>query len=53
MHGGGIIHAVHLNITVDNLVIDDLGTIVGDLHQIPCSEGQGHGGSGPSGNVHL
>ncbi|KAL8581102.1 hypothetical protein ACOMHN_012752 [Nucella lapillus] len=48
VHGGGTIHAVHLNLTVVNLVIDDLGTIIGDLHTIPCSGGQGHRGVGAS-----
>ena len=51
VHGGGTIHAVHLNITVVNLTVDDLGTIVGDLHQVPCTQGQGHDGLGASGDL--
>lgn len=49
IHGGGIIHAVQLNISVGNLTIDDLGVMAGDFHTVPCSEGNGQGGSGASG----
>lgn len=47
--GGGHAHAVHVNITASTLTVDDLGRIVGDVHNILCAEGTGFDGVGASG----
>ena len=59
--GGGILHAVHLDITADKMKVDDLGQVIGDTHSVTCSSGEGivgsngasgagHGGRGGRGN---
>ena len=34
VQGCGIIHAIHVVIESDNLVVDDLGRVVGDIHDL-------------------
>ncbi|XP_076091252.1 uncharacterized protein LOC143063127 [Mytilus galloprovincialis] len=50
VQGGGHVHAVHVDITADTLIVDDLGKIIGDIHNAACSKGDGYssstGGSG-------
>jgi len=41
VQGEGHVHAVQVNITAENLIVDDLGQIIGDLHDITCSKGNG------------
>ena len=41
MQGEGHVHAVQVNITAETLIVDDLGRIIGDLHDITCSKGNG------------
>lgn len=49
--GGGVIHAVHVNIETENLIVDDLGEIIGDLHSITCdSSFSGTDGAAGTGN---
>ena len=49
IRGGGVLHAVHLNLTAEEMVVDDLGRVVGDTHSIPCVMGEGVNGAGASG----
>ena len=54
VQGGGLVHAVHMNIEASMLVVDDLGIIRGDTHGMTCTTGQGYGGSsGASGQWNL
>lgn len=49
--GGGVIHAVHVNIETEDLIVDDLGEIIGDLHSITCgSSFSGTDGAAGTGN---
>jgi len=50
VQGGGHVHATHVSIAAGRLTVDDLGTITGDLHTIPCTVGQGKDGISGSGN---
>ena len=34
-------HAVHINLTANTMVVDDLGRVTGDLHEISCVQGDG------------
>ena len=49
MQGGGIIHAIHVDIQSTNLRVDDLGEIIGDYHTLACDTGNGVAGSTGSG----
>ncbi|KAH3816394.1 hypothetical protein DPMN_117910 [Dreissena polymorpha] len=49
VQGGGRIHAVHVDIRAQQLTVDDLGEIIGDLHTIACTTGSGIAGSSGSG----
>lgn len=52
MQGGGHVHAVHVDITADTLIVDDLGKIIGDIHNAACSKGDGYSSStGASGKT--
>ena len=53
VQGGGHVHATHVSIAAGRLTVDDLGTITGDLHTIPCTVGQGKDGISGSGNLKL
>ena len=53
VQGGGIIHAIHVDIQPVNLIVDDLGEIIGDYHERSCSVGNGVAGSTGSGTVFL
>ena len=53
VQGGGIIHAIHVVIESDNLVVDDLGRVVGDIHDLPCETGNGVDGTTASGKTSL
>ena len=45
-------HAVHLNVTANTMVVDDLGLVIGDLHKNPCVQGDGVTSTkGASGNI--
>lgn len=46
VYGQGHVHAVDVTITARNLIVDDLGELVGDLHSIACEGGIGSGSSG-------
>ncbi|WAR26294.1 hypothetical protein MAR_011998 [Mya arenaria] len=50
--GGGIVHAVHVNIGAQQLIVDDLGEIIGDFHSVSCSTGNGVTGTSGSGAGH-
>ncbi|XP_077861759.1 uncharacterized protein LOC144342564 [Saccoglossus kowalevskii] len=43
IEGGGHVHAVDLGINVVTMVIDDLGRLVADYHDIPCNVSDGSG----------
>ena len=47
--GHGLIHAVNLTIEADTFIVDDLGRVVGDVHDATCTLGEGFSGSGASG----
>lgn len=49
IQGGGFVHAVHLNLTAGEMIVDDLGRVVGDTHSVPCVTGEGVNGAGASG----
>lgn len=50
VNGGGIVHATTVNIEAESLIVDDLGEIIGDLHNVACSSVySGVGGSSGSG----
>ena len=49
MQGGGIIHAIYVDIQPTNLIVDDLGEIIGDIHELTCDTGNGVAGSTGSG----
>ena len=49
MQGGGIIHAIHVDIQSTNLIVDDLGEIIGDVHELTCTSGNGVAGTTGSG----
>ena len=52
--GHGHIHAVHINLTANTMVVDDLGLVIGDRHDISCVQGDGvTSASGASGNKTL
>ena len=52
VQGEGHVHAVHVNITAENVVVDDLGHIIGDHHGIACTIGDGFDSvNGASGRV--
>ena len=52
VQGGGHVHAVHVDMEAKDLIVDDLGLIVGDIHDAPCTTGNGFSStSGGSGNV--
>jgi len=53
VQGGGLVHAVKVTIVAGTLVVDDLGQIVGDLHDISCPTGTGFAGNGGSGKYYL
>ena len=53
VQGGGIIHAIHVVIESDNLIVDDLGRVVGDIHDLPCDTGNGIDGTTASGKTIL
>ena len=49
--GRGHMHAVHLNVTANTMVVHDLGLVIGDLHVNPCVQGDGVSSTnGASGN---
>jgi len=48
--GGGHVLTTRVSIAADRLIVDDLSTITGDLHTIPCTVGQGNDGISGSGN---
>ena len=49
VQGGGIIHAIHVDIQSTNLIVDDLGEIIGDYHELTCTSGNGVAGTTGSG----
>ncbi|WAR25690.1 hypothetical protein MAR_011394 [Mya arenaria] len=51
IQGGGIVHAIHVNIEAQQLIVDDLGEIIGDFHNITCSVGEGVQGTAGSGRL--
>ena len=51
VQGGGIIHAIHVDIQSTNLIVDDLGEIIGDYHELTCTAGNGVAGSTGSGKT--
>lgn len=52
--GVGSVHAVKINIEAGNLVIDDLGEVIGDVHSIGCTTGNGADNSyGASGKIYC
>lgn len=53
MKGLGHLHAVHLNLTVNTLIVDDLGHVTGDVHDDPCPVGDGIDSSGKTDNSCL
>ena len=53
MKGGGKIHAIHVDIQSTNLIVDDLGEVIGDYHTLTCAVGNGIGGTTGSGMENL
>ncbi|KAL5013117.1 hypothetical protein ScPMuIL_007387 [Solemya velum] len=55
IYGEGLIHAMDVTITADNVIVDDLGHLVGDLHSVACEAdiGSGNSGNGASGAGHA
>ena len=51
MQGGGKIHAIFVDIQPVNLIVDDLGEIIGDYHDLTCAVGNGFSGSTGSGKL--
>ncbi|XP_033640829.1 uncharacterized protein LOC117301055 [Asterias rubens] len=49
VEGGGHLHATRMEINADILIVDDLGRVVADVHEIPCEEEDG-AGKDPSGS---
>ena len=49
VQGGGKIHAIHVDIQSTNLIVDDLGEIIGDYHDLTCVSGNGVAGTTGSG----
>lgn len=56
VEGGGHLHTTRMEINADILIVDDLGKVVADVHEIPCEDEDGagkdpsssYGGSGMS-----
>ena len=53
IEGLGHVHATHVHIEAGTLIVDDLGRLVGDEHDIPCTTGQGTDGQGASGVIYI
>ena len=51
--GGGKIHAIHVDIQSTNLIVDDLGEIIGDYHDLTCTSGNGVAGTTGSGKPYC
>ena len=50
--GHGRMHAVHIEVTANTMVVDDLGSVIGDLHNNQCVQGDGVTSTkGASGNT--
>ena len=52
IQGGGHVHEVEMTINADHVVVDDLGLLVGDTHDLSCGTDDGDGleSSGSSGS---
>ena len=46
VEGGGHLHTTMMEINADTLIVDDLGRVVADVHDIPCDDADGAGKAG-------
>ncbi|XP_038052472.1 uncharacterized protein LOC119725183 [Patiria miniata] len=50
VEGGGHLHTKRMEINADVLIVDDMGRLVADLHDLPCPDSDGAGKSGSGNN---
>lgn len=46
IYGGGFVYAVYFNLIVGEMIVDDLGRVVGDIYFVFCVTGEGVNGVG-------